>query len=297
MKLGFEKVKELLPKIKQEIKDKTVKFLEKNGFPEDEADEWSRVDTDIKHSSDEFGDSTAIYIEVGAELSLDSMFDLNEELNPIIQKIDPEAYFEVYEPGITVCYIWYNDSEIENVDSSINLDDYDDGYVEMRDGEPNFVYDKREDAESGIYYSKLGDAEYGLGNHDYKLMRWKNKELKDMNSATNTVGISASAEGSASDFFSEDTLLQFADTVIYDAKQEIQTTVDSEIDIELQDVYIVDYNRLVIDFTDNIHDDEVQSVEANIDMDNISDESDLERQYSWLSDEICNIYYNEVQTL
>lgn len=97
---------------------------------------------------------------------------------------------------------------------------------------------------------------------------------------------------SASDYFSDDDLMQFADQIIYDANEKV-SEIDPDIDILLEDVYIVDYNRLVIDFIDSVHDFDIQAVSTNIDMDDINDETDLYDEYSWLSDEIVKVYDKE----
>lgn len=301
MKLEFQKAKAVVPIIKEELKAAIVKFLQgpKYDYSEQSAAKWSRVDTDIKHDTDETGTPyTGIYFEVGAELDYEDMSELEDVLNPIVQKIDSDAFFEMYDPGITTCYIWYEDSEIEScqditsaelpdyggafdidphefftkeecmelaqevedllnkdpdvpypvqyydvyivdynrivvdftdsqdnelsgqakidmrrirtphdlitkyapilvdevkndiaymypeeIDSSINLENYDDGYVEMRDGQPNFIYDTLRDAQRGISLSKAGDAEYDMGSHEYKLMKWENNELKEIEAA------------------------------------------------------------------------------------------------------------------
>ena len=300
-KLTFEEAKVKMPEIQSELKAKVVEFMQgpDAGYDKEDAEEWSRVDTDIKQSTDYEGNPcTALYFEVGAELGYDEMSELESKLDPIVQKIDPDAFFELYDPGISVCYIWYDNSEIESsqkiiaadlpdyggafdidphdfwtkedcmeladevenilnddpqvweppvkytdvyetdyntiivevednqgnefsghakidmrrirtphdlitkyarpiaddiiqdmnnlypfedeIESSINLDSYDDGYVEMRDGEPNFVYNNLRDAQNGVAQSRAGDVEYGMGSHDYKIMRWKDKQLQDV---------------------------------------------------------------------------------------------------------------------
>ena len=303
MKLEFEKAKSLIPEIKNELKAAIVQFLQepKYDYSPVSAARWSRVDTDIKHDVD--GPYTAIYFEIGAELDYEGMSELLDELNPIVQKIDPDAYFEPYDPGISTCYIWYEDSEIEScqditsaelpdyggafdidphefftkeecmelaqevedilnkdpdvpypvqyydvyivdynrivvdltdsqdnelsgqakidmrrirvpqdlitkygpivadsvkediayiysdeIESSLDLNSYDDGYVEMRDGEPNFVYNTLRDAQKGVEQSRAGDSEYGMGSHEYKIMKWNNNQLQDIDESEKIQG-------------------------------------------------------------------------------------------------------------
>ena len=67
----------------------------------------------------------------------------------------------------------------------INLKDYDDGYVEMRDGVPQFVYDNLRDARNGIIWSIRGDHEFGDKDHSYEIKQWKNGELLDLDESLN----------------------------------------------------------------------------------------------------------------
>ena len=46
-----------------------------------------------------------IEVEVRVELSYDSMVELSQLLDPIVQQVDPDAYFDVVEPGIMSAWI------------------------------------------------------------------------------------------------------------------------------------------------------------------------------------------------
>ena len=70
---------------------------------------------------------------------------------------------------------------LESLKEEINLNDYDDGYVELRDGKPQFVYSTLRDAKDGMFWSQMGDNEHGLGKHSYEIKKWENGVLKDLN--------------------------------------------------------------------------------------------------------------------
>ncbi len=55
-----------------------------------------------------------IYIEVGAELGYDSTEKLLERLDDIIKEYDKDAYFEPYDPGISVCYLWADGDDVKS---------------------------------------------------------------------------------------------------------------------------------------------------------------------------------------
>ena len=68
------------------------------GFPEDEADDYLSVSTDI---NDDY-----VMIAVGAELGYDSLFELCQTLDKVIAKHDKDAYFEPECPGRIVAYLF-----------------------------------------------------------------------------------------------------------------------------------------------------------------------------------------------
>ena len=109
-----------LDKIKKEITDTTHKFMMSKGFPEDEVKDYSRVSTDI---TDDY-----VKISVGAELEYDSLFELCQTLDKIIEKHDKDAYFEPECPGRIVAYLFgvKNESFIRIEESNhINIEDKD----------------------------------------------------------------------------------------------------------------------------------------------------------------------------
>lgn len=69
----------------------------KFGFPEDEVDDYSVIEIDE--------DSNQYRIEVRAELDYDGMSRLADALDPIIQRYDSEAYFDMVDAGIMEAYV------------------------------------------------------------------------------------------------------------------------------------------------------------------------------------------------
>lgn len=68
------------------------------GFDPDEVPKYSAVD--VEETSDD-----RIRIEVRAELSYDSLIELADSLNEIVEYYDSYAYFDPVEPGIIEAYI------------------------------------------------------------------------------------------------------------------------------------------------------------------------------------------------
>lgn len=67
------------------------------GFTAEEAKQYSRV------TLEDVDNSTRI--EVGVEVSYDGMELIAEVINPIVQEVDPDAYFDFDEPGIMSAYV------------------------------------------------------------------------------------------------------------------------------------------------------------------------------------------------
>ena len=87
-----------LDKLEKEVKEAAHKFMLSVGFPEDEADEYTSVSTDI---NDDY-----VMVAVGAELGYDSLFKLCQTLDKVIAKHDKDAYFEPECPGRIVAYLF-----------------------------------------------------------------------------------------------------------------------------------------------------------------------------------------------
>lgn len=71
------------------------------GFSRDEAIDYSRVD--IRFDDDE----NRIEVEVGAEVDYDGLMQIAQDLDPIIQSYDIDAYFDAEDAGLLVAFIPY----------------------------------------------------------------------------------------------------------------------------------------------------------------------------------------------
>ncbi len=235
MKLEFEEAKSLVPDIERGLKTAIIQFLQEPeyGYSPETAAKWSRVETDIKHDTDDQGSSyTAIYFEIGAELDYEGMSELLDKLNPIVQKLDSDAYFELEDPGISTCYIWYEDSEIESCQdiTSAELPDY-------------------------------GGA-FDIDPHE---------------------------------FFTKEECMELAEEV----EDILNKDPDVLYPVQYYDVYIVDYNRIVVDLTDSQGNE--LSGQAKIDMRRIRVPHDLITKYSPIvadsvKEDIAYIYSDEIES-
>ena len=86
------------PQLEQELKDALFDYMISQGFEEDEVDEYSGVEVETTSEYTKY----TIY----AELSYNGMMDLLEALDPIIQKYDSDAYFDMETTGRAVAYIY-----------------------------------------------------------------------------------------------------------------------------------------------------------------------------------------------
>lgn len=71
------------------------------GFSRNEAIDYSRVD--IRFDDDE----NRIEIEVGAEVDYDGLMQIAQDLDPIIQSYDKDAYFDAEDAGLLIAFIPY----------------------------------------------------------------------------------------------------------------------------------------------------------------------------------------------
>ena len=107
-----------LDTLEKEVKEAAHKFMLSVGFPEDEADDYLSVSTDI---NDDY-----VMVAVGAELGYESISKLCDELNKVIVKHDKDAYFEPECPGRIVAYLFgiKNESLTESNHNVIEDRDY-----------------------------------------------------------------------------------------------------------------------------------------------------------------------------
>lgn len=83
--------------IRSKIEKAVTRFMVSEGFPEDEV--WDYAHVDVANTSD------GLRVEVRAELTYDSMYDLAETLNQIVSRYDSDAYFGMVEAGIIEAFI------------------------------------------------------------------------------------------------------------------------------------------------------------------------------------------------
>lgn len=87
-----------IKKLETEIRDKVKEIMTSPEFGfEDDYDEYSTVEV---YDKDEYYE-----IEVRAEVSYDSMMSMADALDPIIEKYDKDAYFDMVTSGIMSAYV------------------------------------------------------------------------------------------------------------------------------------------------------------------------------------------------
>lgn len=101
-------------------------------------------------------DDGRIRAEVRAELSYDGLYDLGEACNPIVQKYDKEAYFDMDQPGIMSAYLdldgVYGSSSVRR--KSITADDNPIGFNEWLLNKYNVTSDDMTDDDYDTYYAE-----------------------------------------------------------------------------------------------------------------------------------------------
>lgn len=98
------------------------------GFTRNEAIEYSRVDIGFDDNE------KRIEVEVGAEVSYDGLMRIAQELDPIIQSYDPDAYFNAEDAGLLIAVIPYEslrkhtdvNSAVDVPEPSLDPPEYDD---------------------------------------------------------------------------------------------------------------------------------------------------------------------------
>lgn len=100
-------------------------------------------------------DDGRIRAEVRAELSYDGLYDLGEACNPIVQKYDKEAYFDMDQPGIMSAYL-DPDSVYGSITNKINF-----GSEKHKQSDPQSEYEYRKN----VYLKRKHEFET-LGEDD-----------------------------------------------------------------------------------------------------------------------------------
>ena len=120
-------------------------------------------------------DDGRIRAEVRAELSYDGLYDLGEACNPIVQKYDKEAYFDMDQPGIMSAYLDL-DGVYGSVTNKINAStrSFEDWLYckgvpvgeELSDDEYNSYYDQYEEERELMKDSVMSADRSGIHNID-----------------------------------------------------------------------------------------------------------------------------------
>ena len=100
-------------------------------------------------------DDGRIRAEVRAELSYDGLYDLGEACNPIVQKYDKEAYFDMDQPGIMSAYL-----DLDSVYGSItNKINFGSGKHKQSDPQSEYEYRKNVYLKRKHEFETLGEAD------------------------------------------------------------------------------------------------------------------------------------------
>ena len=154
--------------IAAEILDKvTTKLLavmtsDEFGFDYSEAKEYSHVDVT---PTDE-----GFKVEVGAEVSYDGMITISQELDKVVSEYDPDAYFDMEDPGLMSAYICTNSSIRGALDANNlpgpgdhNPPEGSDEVVDYDDVEDEVIID----LDANVYVDDDGDWDYEDTNYPW----------------------------------------------------------------------------------------------------------------------------------
>lgn len=111
------------------------------GYSADEAKAYSHVDI--------YRTEASWCVEVRAEVTYDGFMDILPQLNQIVEEIDPDAYFDMEEPGVATSYV-----DIEHsIKSSQDIPDYN-----IEPPEPEYDYTEKDDIDDGILVHVVADV-------------------------------------------------------------------------------------------------------------------------------------------
>ena len=154
--------------LRDEIYNKAIEVMMSPnfGFDKSEAEAYTFVET---YPSDD-GDATVV--ELRAELSYEGMMDLTAACDPIVEKYDNDAYFEMEEPGIAVAYVSNQYIESASYGGAYDIEDdmffNKDEIVEWADkvvAEFNNANDENYRVED-VYFANSTDLVLEAGNSD-----------------------------------------------------------------------------------------------------------------------------------
>ena len=172
-----------------------AKMAEDFDFEDDEFDDYEPKLSDKEIIRRIFGDFGVKLFNITNEF--DDLISVNVDADgyrEVEETLDREIFnsgFDIVSSNVgepnrftekeTIDITLIKDEDSDDLKEEINLKDYNDGYVELRDGKPQFVYSSLKDAKDGMFWSQRGDSEYDLGKHSYEIKKWENGELKDLN--------------------------------------------------------------------------------------------------------------------
>lgn len=108
------RLEDITSELEQKVKE--CMMSEEFGFTEDEVPQYSAVDVYMKDDR--------IVCEIRGELSFDGLMEMCECCNEVIEKYDPNAYFDPEEPGIATAYLEVGDNmTVEGSQSITALED------------------------------------------------------------------------------------------------------------------------------------------------------------------------------
>lgn len=109
-----DSLKDIANELEDKVSDGVLNFLVSEGFPEEEAADYMRVN--VTYSNEQ------LVVEVGAELGYNALSELCDSLNSIVSKYDKDSYFEPIDPGI--CGAWLNiESIVSESKDTLDVDD------------------------------------------------------------------------------------------------------------------------------------------------------------------------------
>lgn len=126
----IDELNDLTDKLRDDLIQKLIDVMTgpNFGFPRNDVLDYSRVDIGFDD------DENSIEVEVGAEVSYDGLMQIAQELDPIIESYDHDAYFDAEDAGLLVAVIPYDslrkhtdvNSAVDVPEPSLDPPEYDD---------------------------------------------------------------------------------------------------------------------------------------------------------------------------
>lgn len=244
-------IKEVCKEIQDELYDAASNLMQSPEFGFDLNDIADYLVVEVEPIY-EFDDKPAgIKAEVRAELSYDGMDELAQELNPVVQKQDPEAYFDHVTGGIIDAYMYF--PEVRNLTDIYDSEDTTDkspvrefdpetimsstDFMSWYDNLPEkeqWKVDDIADEEGVPFYDEASDAELAFLKDQYENRKSKNG-VRYNTSVKSTVTTSDELKSDIFNYLDED--CQYVD---YDQKI-IDVSETFDLSTEEAEKYIQDW--------------------------------------------------------